>query len=209
MFIDQSEFVASYEVFERNVAIQGGGAVYSPNFYTIHLSKTNLTLNVARNGAAMMLISGQLATLKENYYFRNEALVYGGAVSIGDANSKFDSCNFVSNVANSGGGALMLSTSLKINGDARTDSEIDVLGSNFVGNTAVGNGGAILSSTLPFLKISNSTFVRNSGTFGGAYSSFHTEALVETSLFQNNSAVFGGGGVYWENIANASTVALA
>lgn len=139
---------------------------------------------------------GYLSPIIKNCTFINNTARDGGAVMDDRSDLEIVNCQFINNRATQDGGA------------------IDILYSSpviekcvFTGNTAAGDdagtghGGAIhgfwanqITESIAYIK--NSIFHDNSGSYGGAYYSYHMHPRFWNCTFFDNSAEYSGGGFY-------------
>ncbi|WP_407393665.1 beta strand repeat-containing protein, partial [Methanobrevibacter sp.] len=123
---------------------------------------------------------------------------YGGAIDIvGGTNGAINNCTFINNTANIGGGAV------RVNNDA---AGWNFYNSTFINNTAlstlddgsgigrgVPNGGGAIWSCVQEVSVYNSSFINNSGSYGGALrGSFNT---YDSELINNTAFNGNGGGI--------------
>ncbi len=184
-----------------------GGGIYDGGQLTL----TNCTLsnNIepyaggVNFGGAIFGDAGSTLTIS-NCTFSGNSGSTGGAIF---ANGPLTVSNstFVNNSTGGGGGAIVL------NGAAATGA---ITESTFSGNSA-GDGGAIHSASSGGLTVTNSTFASNTAHgglgasgWGGAIVSPGPTGLLtaNNNIFEGNSAVAGGAGIYTEpgGTANAS-----
>ena len=101
-----------------------------------------------------------------------------------------DQCDFNTNTATAQGGAILLMA-----------GQVDITKGTFIANIAYWGGAVATNYTGAHLSLavqSNTLFMENSGTNGGAlYISPDTALyLVSDSTFSNNDATYSGGGAY-------------
>ncbi len=177
----------------------------------ISVQMTNLIIEngKATDGGAISNVGA--LTLTNCIFKDNTATSNGGAIS-NDGTLTVNNCNFTDNTAANDGGAIYnLPMGLKllystftankaINGGAiyndggAVNYPVTIIGSTFKNNTATtfGEGGALYNTGN--LKITNTNFTGNNGTFSsGAIQNNPTGAMaIISSKFLTNNAQFGG-----------------
>ena len=98
---------------------------------------------------------------------------------------ELSNCSFYGHVTGDGG-----SIDISENNDAILTQ------CKFIANSAVGDGGAIRSSKSK-LSLIETTFINNSGAFGGALNSQSSKIEINFCYFQKNMATRGSGGVIY------------
>ena len=177
-----------------------GGAIYNEG----QLSITNSTLrqNNATNGGAIYNTKGAL--LKNCLFTKNNAMTNGGAI-YNTAKLSIKNNTFHNNKATNGG---------SIYSKTVNPIKINITYSQFTHNTAK-TGGAIYAYNHTILNIKystfksnnqsaiyiktdqagnniyNSTFTKNSATYGGAIRNAHTNTSIKKNTFHENSATYG------------------
>ena len=177
--------------------------------------------NASDNGGAINLNGGKL--ILSNCIFENNEGNYGGALNSNDLTEIFD-CNFTGNTARNQGGAIRFSGST-------LNSYIE--NSNFISNNAAVWGGAIQTEHQN-MTIRDSNFTANSvnNLYGAAINNdgndltvYHCifagnfansnyagsirsvrKITIDNSTFINNSAISGGGALYFEENAGGSII---
>ena len=199
-----------------------GGAIYvnAGNVKIINSVFANNSLSKYSAGAIYMM-KGSSSILIENCTFKNNTVMYGGALDIGPS-VVVNNCTFVENNAiqtnDQSGGAIWTSP--------LSSGSILINGSKFIGNHAAGSGGAIggaCGSTIAnfyfennsaaksagaviirinnkFWTIENSTFLNNTAKNGGAVfidGNGQMTSIIKQSEFINNTALELGGAIYY------------
>jgi len=132
----------------------------------------------------------------ESLVIRNCIVNYvnGAAVIFEQSTALINNSLFENNRTNVGGGHIFISG----------DASATISNSVFIEGRAEANGGAILSTGN--LSISNSLFLENSATNGGAiYTPFWSEVTVEMSTFTRNSATASGGAIHTQMLTIESS----
>lgn len=150
-----------------------------------------ITDNFATIGGAIYA-NASLLTIENTVIEGNEATSNGGGLYLNNSVLSASETVFASNVSGNRGGAAFL-----IGGSSSID------GCEFIGNSALVRGGAIESASGHQLLAFDSTFDGNSagdadteGRGGGVYNSSTTDAVINNSLFTENSATAFGGALY-------------
>lgn len=135
-----------------------------------------------------------------------------GLIVINSANAKFINVTFLANqdvsVAPTGS-IIYLSQASKFSTATLSTYTVTVTSCNFTSNSfKKGNGGAISADNFPgVIFIQRSYFKGNSANNGGAIGSTNSIVKISSSTFVRNSAKLGGGAVYWTyNSIYATTV---
>jgi predicted outer membrane repeat protein len=186
--------------FLSNVSANGGGAINNSSA-TCDISNSSFQSNISNTGngsggGAIYYGNSSRGQISNCNFTGNQAIGPngGGAIRVLDStetrNVIIDSCEFVSNTTDWGGGAIN-----------NSDSPTVVQNCSFVNNHAVKYGGAIWNwlgiTTIVFPKIINSTFQGNytEGT-GGAISNAWSAPNITNCTFSNNSSTDVGGAIY-------------
>ena len=180
--------------FANNSASTTGGVLYTiaSSFYITHSSFTS---NNSSSGGVIAIYSDSLVNLISSNFITNSASTAGGVVVSSDSllsivNSVFTNNNASSHYNNGGGGVFFVFTSSFFITDINfagtygraMNSSVDIMGSSFTNNSAF-VGGVMVISGLSSLRISSSTFSKNSATIlGGVISITDTASF---SLFSN------------------------
>ena len=220
-------------IFKDNLAVtynEGGGAIYSGNYLKLLVNNTEFINNSAptkhpnyigggHGGAVYIRLStGSLIT--NSRFVNNSAFYHGGAIKSYSAEYDVTNCNFTSNYAGSGGGALHFAGSgstlalpvstidnctfnnndvgvtmsaggsMYRGGAICVEGAIKIYNSKFNENTAV-DGGAIYAGYVTN-EIANCTFIDNNATNGGAIYNYIDSINVTNSYFKGNTATYGG-----------------
>ena len=113
-----------------------GGGILITNSSSPNIANSNLTKNMAKNGAGLLIETGSgNPTIKNCIFSENIADVDGGGLNRSDTKITIDSCIFINNSANNGGGGGMLT---HLGHDTSTINNCI-----FIGNKAFGSGGGI------------------------------------------------------------------
>lgn len=165
-----------------------GGAIY--NLGDLEASESAFTGNSSSREGGAIDNSGE-ASISDSKFTENESRV-GGAIHCDGydrmnkstivAIMKVEDDDFISNSANSQGGAIFCAR-----------AEISVSRSTFTGNAAESTGGAIDNNVRSNISINDSVFVSNSAKSGGALST--AESYIHRSTFTNNRANNKGGAI--------------
>jgi hypothetical protein len=165
------------------------------NDVVITVNNCIITNNTAADGGGA-IVSGYGMTLDINGSTINEnSSKQGGAIYFWDNSNggKIENTTFANNSADNLGGVIYL---------GGTSGNLDIKGSSFIGNSVkstVGQGGAICNYG-GTLTISESIFLNNSATYGGAIYSYFVPAgklnIGSGSTFAGNNATVYGGAVY-------------
>ena len=148
-------------------------------------------IDMAESSIRAFMISASGVTIK-NLTIKNANINGSGAAIYFGSFGFVEDCNFVNNIATSGGGAIFFNY----------DAVGAVINCNFVNNTATYSGGAIYIESDG--RVENCNFVNNKVTFcggsGGAvhFSMGYTYTTVINCNFTNNTASEGGAVFLWE-----------
>jgi fibronectin-binding autotransporter adhesin len=178
--------------FSTNKANRAGAI---RNNATLNVTGSTFSGNFSYQDVGAGILNLGTTTVTSSSFSDNSANTWGGAIFNGYSLT-VTSSSFYANIANSDGGAIY------------SQSTLTVTGSTFGGNVAVGSqqqqpgqlsgrGGAIYNDTSATLTVSSSTFLNNSGHYGGGIFSGNaqTAITVTTSTFSGNSASYDGGGI--------------
>ncbi|MFI4853913.1 MAG: choice-of-anchor Q domain-containing protein [Phycisphaerales bacterium JB065] len=167
-----------------------GGGIYIDNA-NVTVRDSVITGNLATIGGAIYSNASNL-TVESTIIEANEAASSGGGLYLNQSDFSASDTVFASNVSDNRGGAAFL-----IGGSSSIGN------CEFIGNTALDRGGAINSTTDHQLLVFNSTFhsnaVGNANTEGRGGAIYHistTDAVINNSLFIENSATAYGGALY-------------
>jgi len=116
----------------------------------------------------------------------NRAATLGGA-AYSRAGLVVADCAFAANTSGSLGGAIM------------SEGSLEVVRSIFDGNRTVNGGGAIMTSLDQQATISDSLFLANTASYGGAISVDRTDVTATNVTFRRNGASVGSGGAIESN----------
>jgi predicted outer membrane repeat protein len=149
--------------------------------------------NIATSAAGAVVISSQsVVTFTNSIFRRNSATTGGSFQAASSSNVTLDNCLFYDNNAASGG--ALVST------DSAT---IYSKNSQFYQNSAILSGGAIYQDAYGTIFMTDSQITNNNARNGGGYavSDSATECLHLTRvIFEGNSAVLGGGAIYFVGV---------
>ena len=167
-----------------------GGGIYIDSA-NVTIRDGVITDNLATIGGAIYA-NASVLTIEGMIIEANEAASSGGGLYLNNSTTTMTSSEFVSNISGNRGGAAFLIGGGSSIGDCE-----------FIGNTAVQRGGAINSTTGHELHAFNSTFhgntVGNADTDGGGgaiYQISSNDAVINNSVFTENSATAFGGALY-------------
>ena len=215
MFIAYSSNVALNGVttFQSNSCGAEGGAVSSralESSTSINSGnqKSSLSINgkatfannkCESNGGGLAVLGGLSVIMKEGNitFFKNEAVVAGGGVSISSPGEgpTFTNASFMSNYAEVGGGIFITGSGTSLNPN---DGEISATFEEcrFIDNKAVATGGAIESAT-GAAAITNTHFKGNEAGVGGALRLAGASSVKGCTFEDNRSDLGGGQAISW------------
>lgn len=165
----------------------GGLSCRSDGTSTLGLESVAFLGNVANHGGALAIDGCDVAA--QDVLFSGNSASNGGAVAMWGGNLDLNSSQVLSNVANSGGGGVYLSSQ---SGTVALRAEaLDV-----VGNSASEGGGIYVAGA--DVVLSNSTVQDNHATYddGGGLYAVGGSVELDASLVRENSAVGEGGGLF-------------
>jgi hypothetical protein len=191
-----------------------GGALSVHNNVDLTLEDTVLEHNKGEVGGALVVEDGRLS-MRHSIVRHNTVQSNGGGLYVSSRHSKVKTeialslgsqINFNIAMKDGGGiavrGGVLLSTPLILSG---TNKEIDILSNNI----AKHSGGNIATVGKAVLQIKSLSLLQGEASTkdgGGAYLSFGTNAHLQSTILQHNSAKQGrGGGVALDSIASIST----
>ena len=167
-----------------------GGGIYIDSA-NVTVRDSVITGNLATAGGAVYANASNL-TIEGTIIEANEATGDGGGLYLNNSNLSASNIVFASNASGGRGGAAFL-----IGGSSSIGN------CEFIGNTAWERGGAINSTTGHQLLAFNSTFHGNAagdadtqGRGGAIYHISTTDAIINNSLFIENTATAFGGALY-------------
>jgi predicted outer membrane repeat protein len=167
-----------------------GGGIYIDSA-NVTVRDSVITGNVATIGGAIYSNASNV-TIEGTIIEANEATSSGGGLYLNNSNLSANDAVFSSNVSGNRGGAAFL-----------FGGSSSIGACEFIGNTALDRGGAINSTTGHQLLAFNSTFhgntvgdADNQGRGGAIYHISTTDAVINNSLFIENSATAFGGALY-------------
>ncbi|UCD76442.1 MAG: hypothetical protein JSV91_05855 [Phycisphaerales bacterium] len=192
---DSSHGDISGGTFTNNEATLDGGAISATHDSSIVVSGPSFTSNMSGAKGGAINTDSTIAYISDNCRFElNVAELSGGAIaSTGGSELDVLDADFVANyAANSWGGGIHVE-------DAA--SEVLISGSVFDDNQApsitVGSGAAVASFRGPIRIVSTDFLGNDAGALGGAVLADTGYATIGPGcLFQGNTAVLGGGGLY-------------
>lgn len=181
-----STYISGCE-FENNTA-PNGGAIQFLQYGSVELTKSRFINNTADYNGGAVFINGNELSITDSEFIHNTASMYaGGAVYVyNSANINFSNLNFTDNFANTSGGAIIWDCD---------DGKINQ--SNFINNSAKQNGGAIYLQESKNCNLTDSTFIYNDASTGGAIYWDIDNGTISNSTFISNSAEYNGGAVHW------------
>jgi hypothetical protein len=148
----------------------------------------------------MALRNGKLVEIANGFFEKNEAQSLGGALYLLNVQTiALIGLNFQNNEAAVDGGAVAVYGTIQsdLSEEEIILTTLRLTDSYFVSNKVQRRGGAFYGNNLFQVLIQNSTFERNTALFGGAVSTDKSTGNISNSYFLDNSALAGGGGVYW------------
>lgn len=177
-----------------------GGIAYSSDFLTIQFQNITAFGGKAITGGAMTLSSGEVLVISEGVFISNEAQSSGGALYLLNIDAmRMSSLNFSENKANLDGGAIAIygSVQLELSDEETHQMRLTIGNSSFHSNSVQRRGGAFYGNNIFEANVSKCEFVGNNAAFGGALSTSRSTGNISYSQFFYNTALSGGGGVYW------------
>ena len=161
------------------------------------------------SGGAMLIENGSAPTISTCSFEGNTAnptieFTGGGAVAIYGSQPTFDDCVFTGNQVNAidgtGGGAVYTESG------GAVFTGCDFTGNDLVGKFGDGVGGAIRNDGAS-LTFADCTFTGNTSTFGAGAIFSHLNGQMDLSacVFEDNSAVAGGGGIGMDDAGTHAT----
>ena len=203
IFVFQGSANISGSTFTGNSAPSasggGGGALALFNDTSATVSGSTFSDNSSgstnNSGGA---VSSQLASLSvtdSDLTNNSSSASSSGAIELLGGTTTIAGSTFSGNTASGGGGAIS-----GANPKGYSGATLTLTGSTLVGNSAGGNspGGALLTADGISATVSNDTFVGNAADGGGAIANGQsaTLTLTNSTLSDNNSPNFDGGGIY-------------
>ena len=166
--------------FDNNAAIDNGGAIYS-------LGESTTITNSTFTNCSSLTGSGGAIYIYSDYNvitdctFVNSSALDGGAIYVSGNNNIINNSKYFSNEAFNDGGAVFL-----------VGADCCVNNSYFESNRASEDGGAMYAKgTIDFI-IDNCTYVNNFAEIDGGAITLEKSAVVNSSIFKNNSALAAG-----------------
>ncbi len=164
-------------IFTNNTATVSGGAIYNTGNLT--LTESNLINNTSANFGGAIYNEGILNVTDGN--FTDNMGGMGGAIY--NYGNLIDSGSTFTNNTGCDGGAIV------------NNGNLIETGGTFAYNNAMCAGGAIITFNDCTLTVKNSTFLGNSGNFGGAFVNYGN-VNVTGCTFTSNTANQWGGVIY-------------
>lgn len=195
--------------FNGNWAGGIGGALRVRSNVNVTVTGTTFSNNKSRYGAGIYVQTNSSTPLNVtgSSFVKNNALTRGGAIEGNSAaHVKFESTDFIENIAGTGGAIYCIAT-------AANPAKFTIIGCSFTKNSstssvATNGGGAIYGSTGTEFKINgNSQFKENSAVnYGGAIYIATTDSYmdVDRAVFDSNTALAAG--AIYLNANNAANV---
>lgn len=191
MYFIQSSILETGSNLSENVAFYAG--IIFAQDTSISFARCIMKLNKAIGwfGGVVCIQRGSIDFI-ESKLSDNSAEVSGGVAEVTAANVNIHICNFLNNsVKNYYGGVLHA-----------VQANIDIRKSNLTNSIASKNGGAIMIDN-SYMTISDSKFINNAGSHGGAIDFYHDQGneivTIVNTKFENNSATFNGGAVHGDS----------
>ncbi|GIL65853.1 hypothetical protein Vafri_19500, partial [Volvox africanus] len=160
---------------------KGGGILLHKCVTSVSITNCTFTRNTAKNQGGGLVVSkaGSDVLLTSVIFSNNEGGLYGGAMVVSTSSTVIATdCNFTANRATQGGAILV-----------STISTLGLSACRLENNTADKFGGGISGTTTAVISISNTTFLRNKATYGGALECWSCDYVYANSnYFLNNSA---------------------
>ena len=167
-------------IIENGNATDGGAIT---NVGALTLTNCIFKDNTATSNGGAISNDGTL-TLKNCTFTDNTASNEGGAIYNLPMGFKLSDCTFTGNNATDGGAIY--------NEGGAANYPVTIIGSKFKGNTAAnfGKAGAVYNAGI--LKVTNSNFTGNNGTFSSGAIQNKGSLFVVSTKFLTNTAQFGG-----------------
>ena len=177
--------------FENNYSHLEGGAIYAVGNTSLHIFKSVFFQNKAGDsGGASSLSQESTGNIFQCSFTENVAKRYGAVVAHIQTSLDLYHCEFRNNFAHHEGGAV----------GAYSHSSLNISRSMFLRNRSDGPGGALLVVYRVYCVISESSFVSNNATHGGAIEAFsQLEFTVSKCIFDGNIAEKGGTLTFLQN----------
>jgi hypothetical protein len=208
VFISLSSFVSKSDIFFSNSA-SSGAVTYSSDFLILEFSNVTATHGQALTGGVMTLTNGKILFINDGIFTMNQAQNSGGALYL--INIEIVSITRVKatdNHASIDGGCVAVYGGIQseLLDNSPIDMKLFIQNSSFARNSVQRRGGAIYGNNLYELLIIETVFLMNTALYGGAVSTTQSTGNISLSQFINNSALVGGGGVFWIYEANGPMV---
>ncbi len=194
-----------------NVGNFGGGV---DNRGSLNITNSTVSGNIADQGAGIMNSYGSVTIVNSTFSGNHSTVTAGGAI-INDAGTLYISgSTFSNNVATTEGGAIYNNVGIAVDvtnstfsrnsssfggGIINVGSTLNITDSSFVENSSGstlgnGGGGGIYNSAGSTLKVTNTTFSKNTttGSGGGIVNSTDSNAVLDHTTFLENEADSGG-----------------
>lgn len=167
-----------------------GGAIYA-RINNVTIKNDSILDNTANRGGGALLSYNDNFNSDSAVFVNNHSGQHGGALILG-SDGIINSCSFISNTADSSGGAMLVNSNKDYPG-------IVMENNRFENNTAAFCGGAMNVVSGPYFNITNNNiFKKNKAVKGGAIyadSESGGNYIINNALFDSDSA-FNGGAIY-------------
>ena len=208
-------------VFEGNSSIGAGGAFYANHGYTVTIEGSEFRDNAIVDGypyygGAITVESTQnlsTLTVSDSIFEDNISQGRGGAINIVSGNLFLNNCDILGNFSNSSGYSNQYQgpgVCVRRWPDVHDDIQVGITDCRFIGNTAKimdtyyagGDGGGLHvagtdNTHRTILQVSNSLFEDNYNVQGaGMYIGRYSTAVIDRTVFCNNTALAHGGAAY-------------
>ena len=214
-----SDFISNRAMGLRGIPLPMGGAIFVNGTSAIVISNNTFENNTSHLGGALAIVppanlSEDKSThvIERTTFRNNHAITEGGLLYINRSDVTFTNCIISYNSALERGGAIAsnyssvirLINSQVISNSAEMDGGVIVMqhnctviidNSTFEDNSVRGNGGVVCAQFFSVVEFTNDCLlVDNSATFlgGVAVAKNDSSIVVESCIFQNNSARSGG-----------------
>ena len=203
VFLYSRVVVISDSVFQRDNTNGASGRAINSTGSHISITNSHFEDNTGSDGGAITAQEGSVLNLSGNTFTRNQATGYGGAIYAHNTTLTLERNNFSHNMASRSGGAIYS------NGTGLATHVALIDQNNFYDNLASGNdyssGGAIGMTTSVLSFSGSAVFSQNRAVNGGAV--YMENAVIArftngSILFDNNTADYRGGGIFFGNSSN-------
>lgn len=188
--------------FKENRTASGGGAIFAGFAANLTIRKCNFSKNTSSSSAGGIFLQNvnTAALVEDSQFSENQANSgtggFGGAILCGFLSQiTLNRCDFTKNQSAGFGGVMQL----------QSDSSKAIINNcTFTENSAAGAGGVIHQTGGPDLEINQSSFVGNSGDFGGVLALRGAAidpsvAKIDRCIFRENNAASQGGALDIQN----------